>query len=56
VGKVLASIRGDSASYQLSGKELYVRAVVRSDKPIPNGSAGAGQLQEAWCQPVGWDK
>lgn len=56
VGKVLSSVHGQSAQYQLSGNELYVRAAIRSDKPIPNASAGAGPLQEAWCQPVGWER
>lgn len=54
VGKVLAGVKGDSASYRLSGKELYVRAVVRSDKSIPNAPPGDIRKQEAWCQPVGW--
>ncbi len=56
VGKILSSVQGASAAYRLTGKELYVRAVVRSDKPIPNAPADAVQLQEAWCQPVGWKK
>lgn len=54
VGKILSSTKGITATYQLTGKELYVRAVVRSDKPITNASGGTGQRQEAWCQPVGW--
>ncbi len=56
VGKVLARVEGDSASYQLTGKELYVRAVIRSDKPISNAPKGSVLRQEAWCQPVGWEK
>jgi hypothetical protein len=55
IGKVLSSVKGTSASYRLTGKELYVRAVVRSDKPIANAPPGAAQLQQAWCQPVGWE-
>jgi len=56
VGKVLSRVEGNSAAYQLTGKELYVRAVIRSDKPIPNAPKGSVLLQEAWCQPVGWQK
>ena len=55
VGKILASVQGTSATYQLTGNELYVRPVVRSNKPIPNAPVGAVQLQEAWGQPVGWE-
>jgi len=53
VGKVLATVKGAHASYTLSGKELYVRAVITSDKKhsLPTYP---GQLQQAWVQPVGW--
>lgn len=55
VGKVLASHSGTSATYRFSGEELYVRAVIRSDRqmerPIPNGV----QTETAWTQPVGWE-
>ena len=55
-GHRLARVDGDLATYQFTGRELYVRAVVRSDKPIPNAPAGDMQRQEAWCQPMGWHK
>jgi hypothetical protein len=54
IGKLLACVEGDSATYQFTGKELYVRAVVRSDKPMSNAPDGGTQMQEAWCQPMGW--
>jgi predicted metal-dependent phosphoesterase TrpH len=56
VGKVLSRVQGVSATYRLTGDELYVRAAVRSDKPVPNVPVSADQQQEAWCQPVGWEK
>jgi hypothetical protein len=56
VGKVLAKVEGDTATYHFTGKELYVRAVVRSDRPIVNAPKGDMQTQEAWCQPMGWQK
>ena len=37
-----------------TGKELYVRAVVRSDKPVQYAPDANAYKQEAWCQPVGW--
>lgn len=56
VGKVLAKVEGTTATYQLTGKELYVRAVIRSDKPIANPPKNEVQNEEAWCPPVGWEK
>lgn len=53
VGKVLATVEGLSAEYQLTGKELYVRAVVTADKPHPDPSF-KDQREQAWTQPVGW--
>ena len=54
VGQVLATVQGLSAKYQLTGKELYVRAVVTSSNP-PADPSFAGQKQQAWTQPVGWE-
>ncbi len=54
VGKVLATTKGTTASYKLTGKELYVRAVVTSTKKHWNPSFD-GQAEQAWTQPVGWE-
>jgi hypothetical protein len=54
VGQVLASVEGLSARYTLTGKELYVRAVVTSTKP-PADPSFKDQKQQAWTQPVGWE-
>ncbi|QDU95345.1 PHP domain-containing protein [Lignipirellula cremea] len=53
IGKVLSEVTGLQPSYQLTGDELYVRAIVTSSKPHPNPSY-AGQTTQAWSQPVGW--
>lgn len=55
VGKVLATVTGTTASYKLTGRELYVRATVTSNKPVA-GPVYKDQLQQAWVQPVGWEK
>lgn len=55
VGKVLATVKGRNPTYKLTGKELYVRAVVISSTPHTNPSF-KGQLKQAWTQPVGWQK
>lgn len=56
VGKLLCRTEGSRATYALTGEELYVRAAVRSDLRMENPPKGEGQFQEAWCQPVGWEK
>ncbi|AGA30997.1 CehA/McbA family metallohydrolase domain-containing protein [Singulisphaera acidiphila] len=55
VGRVLATVEGTSVRYELTGKELYVRAIVSSTKP-PENPSFADQVQQAWTQPVGWEK
>ena len=55
VGKVFATVKGRNPTYKLTGKELYVRAVVTSNKPHTNPSH-QGQLKQAWTQPVGWQR
>lgn len=55
VGKTFATVAGPNPSYQLTGKELYVRAVVTSSKP-PANPAVKNQKAKAWTQPVGWEE
>jgi hypothetical protein len=54
IGQVLATAEGLSAKYTLTGKELYVRAIVTSSLP-PADPSFDGQKQQAWTQPVGWE-
>jgi hypothetical protein len=54
VGKVLATAEGTTASYRLTGEELYVRAVVTSDQ-LPENPSFPDQKAQAWTQPVGWE-
>ena len=51
VGKVLRTVTGTSATYEFTGKELYVRARVTSSQKHPNPSE-RGEFQKAWVQPV----
>jgi hypothetical protein len=53
VGKVLASSEETEASYTLTGEELYVRAIIYSDKTMTYPIL-PDQKQQAWTQPVGW--
>jgi hypothetical protein len=51
VGQVVGRSNELTPSYELTGKELYVRAKVVSSKPHPNPYA-AGDTEVAWTQPV----
>jgi hypothetical protein len=55
IGEVVSTVEGPTPSYRLAGDELYVRAVVTSTLPHRDPSFN-GQLQQAWTQPVGWQK
>ena len=51
IGMVLAEVEGLEPTYSLIGDEFYVRARVRSSKPVAN-PAHEGELEMAWVQPV----
>jgi hypothetical protein len=51
IGKVVAESHDLRPNYKLTGKELYVRAKVTSNKPHPNPYA-KGDVEVAWTQPV----
>lgn len=51
IGTILKSVNGSEGSYRFSGNELYVRAVVVSDRKHPNPSQ-VGEFERAWVQPV----
>jgi hypothetical protein len=55
VGKVLATVEGITATYRLTGEELYVRAVVTSDR-APENPSFPDQKAQAWTQPKGWER
>lgn len=47
---ILSTVTGTKATYKATGKELFVRARIRSDKPKENGFA-KGDVEVAWLQP-----
>ncbi|MGE0606664.1 MAG: PHP domain-containing protein [Pirellulales bacterium] len=55
VGKVFAEAEGPNPKYQLTGQELYVRAIITSSLP-PADPSFPDQKAQAWTQPVGWEK
>jgi predicted metal-dependent phosphoesterase TrpH len=55
VGMVLSTNTGLTPSYQFTGSEIYVRAVITSSKSHHDPSF-ENQHQQAWTQPVGWQE
>ena len=55
VGKVLKTVQGTRAAYELTGAELYVRTRVTSSKAAEFPTY-PDQKAQAWTQPVGWEK
>lgn len=53
IGRTFHEAAGTSVSYQLTGQELYIRAVVTSSLAHTSPTK-PGQRQQAWTQPVGW--
>jgi len=53
IGTVFACTKNHNPRYELTGNELFVRAVVTSSKKHPDPSF-ADQHEQAWTQPVGW--
>ncbi|MFO1040589.1 MAG: hypothetical protein U0941_02335 [Planctomycetaceae bacterium] len=51
IGQVLKSVDGTKATYEFTGKELYVRARITSSRKHPNPSV-PGEFERAWTQPV----
>jgi hypothetical protein len=51
IGMVLMEVSGLDPSYAFTGDEIYVRARIRSSKPVEN-PVRAGELQMAWTQPT----
>jgi hypothetical protein len=51
IGVVLKEVKGTTASYTLTGNELYVRATVVSSK-LKEDPHVIGELETAWIQPV----
>jgi hypothetical protein len=51
IGTVLAEVTGQNPAYRFTGDEIYVRARVRSSRPVDR-PVHAGEVQMAWVQPV----
>ena len=55
IGEVFATIEGNTAAFMIPSDALYLRATIHSSRKHPNPSF-QGQKEQAWVQPVGWEK
>ena len=51
IGKVVATIDGPEASYAMRPDDLYIRAIVKSDRPSKIGNRFYPNTLPAWTQP-----
>jgi len=51
IGQVLHTVKGVRGEYRFGADDLYVRAVITSDRPHPNPSV-IGEFERAWAQPA----
>jgi len=54
IGETFLTVEGTSASYKMAPEELYVRAIITSDKPLSYKGHHVPETETAWTQPVGW--
>jgi len=54
IGKTVKSVEAEEASYTLEPDDLYVRAVVVSQKRSVNRENNQPEFLTAWTQPYGW--
>ena len=52
IGRTVKSVEGSVGSYTLQPDDLYVRAVVVSDRPSANRTPHYPETERAWVQPV----
>ena len=54
IGATFQTVEGTAASYKMTPEDLYVRAVITSDRSPKYKGANKPELETAWTQPVGW--
>ena len=54
IGATFQTVEGAAASYKMTPDDLYVRAVVTSDRLPKYKGWGKPKNETAWTQPVGW--
>jgi len=54
IGATFQTTVGNSATYTMTSDDLYVRAIITSNRRMPFRSVNAPEYESAWTQPVGW--
>ena len=54
IGATFQTVEGTTASYKMAPEDLYVRAVITSDKAPKYRGENTPERETAWTQPVGW--
>jgi len=54
IGVTFQTTVGNTATYKMSPDDLYVRAIITSNKLCAFPSVNKPDLETAWTQPVGW--
>ena len=54
IGMTFKSVSGTTASYQMQPDDMYVRAIITSDRKPQYKDANKPEFETAWTQPVGW--
>jgi len=54
IGATFKTVEGTVASYQAAPDDLYVRAIITSDRTPQYKAVNKPERETAWTQPVGW--
>ena len=54
IGMTFQTVEGTSASYKMTPEDLYVRAIITSDRSPKYQGENKPEQETAWTQPVGW--
>lgn len=55
IGRTLKIVTGTEASYSMEENDLYVRAIVISDRRPKHNAGNEPEFTTAWTQPYGWE-
>ena len=54
IGATFLTVEGTKASYKMAPEDMYVRAIITSDKVPQYKVINKPETESAWTQPVGW--
>jgi hypothetical protein len=54
IGITFHTVIGNSATYKMAPDDMYVRAIITSNKRVEFAQINKPDMETAWTQPVGW--